>query len=555
MFTLLSAVVIGGLTCASAGATPGPDSVAVVANIGHSGGKALLAEYGDRRHIPSSQRCTVDVPPFVDIDALDFRNKVALPLLQCLLAGKALERIEAIVLLRGMPRRVAIDFGDGTLKVSLAAALSIYQTTVGDKAEPILGKSPGFKGLCGDGVPCWAATWKNPYQNGPFAPDWHRKTGVISWKMWLVTALDGYTDKDARLLIDAAIAAENLGDNTKDLKARWLLMKGADSARGVLDSEFADVKQQLSGYVPGPVVVEKFQNDLVGEHLLAFVTGTSKLGKTIEGNTFAPGALVDNLTSLGAVPTNFNAPEAGGQQAQVSIARWVRAGATGVHGTVAEPLNNCFPSRHFLVDYASGATLAEAYWANLPFVYWMNLIIGDPMVAPFAKRPKISVQSEDGLTGINGETMSMPGSGNVRLRFNAQLDGESISMLRIFVDGAMAASVTDASVELQLAAGDHHIVAVAQAAKSASGAGVWQSKGWAGWFAKAVVKPGDDEGNADAASTDANAADAGKGDKPVGPAGGDDGCHATRVPHDHGATLALVLLVGLIWWSRRRAGV
>ena len=312
-------------------ATPGPDSVAVIANLGHPGANALLDDYGTRRHIPQSQRCTVDVKPFIDISAGDFRNKIALPILQCLLTGKSLDRIESMVLLRGMPRRVDVQFDGGTLKVALAAALSVYRTTIRKAEASILSKAPGFKGLCSDGVQCWAATWKNPYSSGAFGADWQRTTGPIAWKLWLVTAIDGYTDADATKLIDAAIASE-----TPDLKAEWLLMKGADSARAALDSEYPNVAKQLSGYVPGPVKTEKFDSDLVGRHLMAFVTGTAKLGKTIEGNTFAAGALVDNLTSLGAVPTNFNAPEIGGQQAQVSVSRWVRAGA--VSASTLRPL-------------------------------------------------------------------------------------------------------------------------------------------------------------------------------------------------------------------------
>ena len=121
------------------------------------------------------------------------------------------------------------------------------------------------------------------------------------------------------------------------------------------------------------------------------------LGTTIEANQYAPGALIDNLTSFGAVPGNFVDPAAGGQQSQVSVCRWLRAGATGVHGTVDEPLSNCFPSRQFLADYRAGATLAEAYGRNLPYVYWKNLVIGDPMTAPYATRPRIDLRCGDQL--------------------------------------------------------------------------------------------------------------------------------------------------------------
>ncbi|MFK7989303.1 MAG: hypothetical protein AB8I08_25015 [Sandaracinaceae bacterium] len=99
--------------------------------------------------------------------------------------------------------------------------------------------------------------------------------------------------------------------------------------------------------------------------------------------------MAGNLTSFGARPINFR--ETG--ESQVSIARWVTAGVAGVHGTVAEPLNNCFPDRELLVRYVDGSTLAEAFHLTMPFVYWRNLVLGDPMAAPFAERPTLTVEA------------------------------------------------------------------------------------------------------------------------------------------------------------------
>jgi len=529
-------------------ATPGPDSVAVLANAATATSVALMDEYASRRHIPPTQRCKVSVKPFVDVGLHDFRNKIVLPLVQCLNNGAALDRVEAIVLMRGMPRRVLVKFEGGSLRVSLAAALAIWRSSVAPGEEDIRKWAPGRKVPCGKKNGkiqyCWGAKWANPYREGPFGPSWERKVGPVHWRMWLVTALDGYTDQDVRTLIDSAMNAD-----TPDLKAEWLMMKGADKARGALDGQYPVVAQQLQGLVPGPVSQVKFKSNLTGKKLMGFVTGTAKLGATIEGNSYAPGAIVDNLTSFGAVPTNFVAPEAGGQQSQVSVSRWVRSGVAGVHGTVSEPLNNCFPSRKFLVDYAGGATLAEAYWKNLPFVYWMNLVIGDPMVAPFARRPTIAIESMDGLATVVGDEIKLPATGTVRFKVTADGGDDALEGVAVYVDGAVAASVTDSTATFEFEVGNRHVVAVARAAKSDTGAGIWESKGWQGWNARVAVKRGNDQGQVDASGTDA-----GEPSAPSKPPGDDDdGCSASRSSGPYGwLNLIVFALFALGIRMRRR---
>ena len=73
------------------------------------------------------------------------------------------------------------------------------------------------------------------------------------------------------------------------------------------------------------------------------------------------------------------------------VTHMVRAGITGVHGTVAEPYNIAFPPADLFSPYIAGYTLAETFHQKLPFRYWMNLVIGDPLCAPYARRLDIDV--------------------------------------------------------------------------------------------------------------------------------------------------------------------
>ena len=137
--------------------------------------------------------------------------------------------------------------------------------------------------------------------------------------------------------LESAIMAES-----ENVAGLFLLMEGADPARGVLDEQYATVAASLreQGW---DVELQPFDSNLTGLVLDGLVTGTSSLETTIEGNLYRPGSIVDNVTSFEPVPQNF---EMDGES-QVSIARWVSMGVAGVHGTTHEPLNSCFPDRQF----------------------------------------------------------------------------------------------------------------------------------------------------------------------------------------------------------------
>ena len=92
-------------------------------------------------------------------------------------------------------------------------------------------------------------------------------------------------------------------------------------------------------------------------------------------------------------------------EAQTAIARYVRAGATGVHGAVNEPLNNVFPNAGALLLYTFGYSLGESWFYAQRFLYWQNLHLGDPLATPYGTRPSTPPGTPP-VTGHNGEDLS-----------------------------------------------------------------------------------------------------------------------------------------------------
>lgn len=529
------------LAPALAHAVPGPDSVAVVANGNVPQSVALARLYIEQRDVPERQLCLLDLPEAETIDLAEYRARFDGPFFACLEDRGVLERIEAVVLARGVPLRVTVPAGSGAQRASLAATLGMGRSVTSTGA-PFLGSAPGQRTDCG-GSPCLAAYWSNPFRSGPFDPGWEAESQGILHRPLLVTMLHGRSYLDAARLVASATAAEALGGASGE----FLLMDGADRARGVLDFFYAEVLAGLEARGFTDVSREAFDRDLTGRTLAAFFVGTAGLGETIEGNTFLPGAIVDNLTSFGAVPENFRAS---GEERQVSIARWVAKGVAGVHGTTDEPLNNCFPNRRLLLDYVDGYTLAEAYFHHLPFVNWRNLVLGDPTLAPYARRPDVEVQ------GILPDEVV---EGSAEVTVSASAEG-ALERLSLYVDGVRVAESAGEPLDLCVAVpeGRVQVLAVAQRAADGSPGSAPRPKGWTAFFVEGRPGPDDcmpeppDAGVLDAAAApDADSApDAGTMPDAGASLDEEGGCQS--VPGPTAGLWALIGLVGLRERRRRR---
>lgn len=447
----------------SARAVPGPDSVVVVANENVAESVALAETYRVARGLPLARVCAVDAPTEVDIALDAYRTRIFEPLSRCLEERNLAAATEAFVVMRGMPLRVLVPVAGGAPQsISITAALAAWKSDV--SGRPLLGEAPGMPTTCAGGVPCLFPRWQNPFTSGVFEPGWERRRGVVRFELMLATMLHGYTFADAERLLDSALAAERDGPPT----GRFVFMNGGDAARASYDFMYDDVIAALAGRGFPDVARVAYDPNWSGPALASFIVGTLSLGSTIEGNTFLPGSIVDNLTSFGAVPENF----AAGPENQVSVARFVAKGVAGVHGTTDEPLAVAFPSRGLLLSYVDGGTLAESFLRAMPFVYWRNLVLGDPMAAPYAVRPEVALVGIDSAERVEGAR---------RVRATAtDATGRGIASLRLLLDGVEIAAVDGDSLEacVHAPAGRAHLLAVAQLRDDGTDQGLHRPKGW-----------------------------------------------------------------------------
>jgi uncharacterized protein (TIGR03790 family) len=121
------------------------------------------------------------------------------------------------------------------------------------------------------------------------------------------------------------------------------------------------------------------------DDVLFYFTGLASVPQ-IDSNTYLPGAVADHLTSFGGRLTDST---------QMSILRWLEAGATASYGTVVEPCayTTKFPDpRVMLPYYFRGATLVESYWKS---VAWPGegIFVGEPLARPWGETT-VDIQSD-----------------------------------------------------------------------------------------------------------------------------------------------------------------
>jgi hypothetical protein len=160
-------------------------------------------------------------------------------------------------------------------------------------------------------------------------------------------------------------------------------------------------------------VLPKDKPDVAGAMI-----GAASFDWKSSGSQILPGAFCDHLTSFGGVMA--------GSGGQSLLSEFLRYGAGGACGTVTEPYNvpGKFPTAFLHIFYASGCSLAEAFFQSVSGPY-QQLLVGDPLCQPWAKIPVVRVK---GLSA--GETVTQPRS-LIPTAESVQL----VTRFELFVDG------------------------------------------------------------------------------------------------------------------------
>jgi len=398
--------VLGAWTQPVMAGKPGPDQVLLVVNTSSPVAREIAADYAAKRHIKNilNVQCQDSALSTENesITLADFIPAIQNPLRGYLAAHT---NINFIVLTKGIPIRITgAPLGSCDEHSRVPENIRGRPSVDSWLAALDYASLPDAMKIRIAGSGAIGCAYSNRYWNAtePFS---HAKFGG-----YLVTRLDGYNAADAMALTTHALAAEA---DFAPILARGKVLLDTEPAFGMGDkatqpgpitstnipaesawSEFnadlchaSDVLTQRGV----PVELEGTTNFVGGRsNLLGYFSWGSNDERSWGGNEFystnaylslyfAPGALSDTAVSTSA---RTFLPTSGGQSLMVDL---IAHGLTGAKGYSDEPLLQAIASPTIVFErYTAGATMAESFYAASHFVGWEDVVVGDPLGAPYA---------------------------------------------------------------------------------------------------------------------------------------------------------------------------
>lgn len=327
----------------------GPKNVLVIVNDKSLASRIIGAYYASKRKIPAKNVYHIKCDPAELTPTETYRNQIQKPVKEYLAKTGLNKTVDYLVLTKGVPMRL---YGGWSVD---SALMCMDQPTSFEKLKvhamnPYYSKSEHFS---------------------------HKKYGI-----YLATRLDGYTVQDAKALVDRSLAA-------KPRKGLFLIdttPKRNSEGYAAMNQRMADAYEKILwlGYDTTQEDTEAFaggKKDLMGYFSWGSNDAAFDRAK-YKSNTFSPGAIAETAVSTSA--RTMNRTNDGGQSL---IGDLIEAGVTGVKGYVAEPTLAAIADPLVLFDrYLSGYNLAESFYMASRFIFWREVVIGDPLCAPYATR-------------------------------------------------------------------------------------------------------------------------------------------------------------------------
>ena len=227
---------------------------------------------------------------------------------------------------------------------------------------------------------------------------------------------------EAKFLVDQGVNSDG-SFSSKPV----VLAKSSDPLRNIRSPLFDNTI--FNSHILGAPFILRTNSDTPSGQTNLFGYSTGLASYSVSPNSFVPGAIADSLTSFGGIIFGAND--------QTNLLAFIKAGATGSYGTVAEPMADVqkFPDPQVYFYQARGFNLAESYYQSVAVPY-LGLIVAEPLAAPFA-HPGSAVWTGSISNSILSQTTSL------HLRISAAGANQPLQQVDLFVDGKYFRTVTN----------------------------------------------------------------------------------------------------------------
>ena len=413
-----------------------PDNILLVVNSDSTASTQIAEHYIQVRKVPDRNVVRVHTVETDGISRADFERTIETPIADWMMKKRLQDQVLYIVLTKGIPLRIEgtpglsgtmasvdseltllyrqfvlspvsiisrldnptradAEAGEGT---RFARQADLYFVTALTREDPQL--SLLQRPVIGERVPIIGRV-DNPYFLGDKNVKDAARFSRVNSDLYLVTRLDGFTVDDVIKLIDRGAAPAKTGVIVLDQKATVVDRGG--------DMWLDEAATRLKAITPAPVVQLESTRAVAaasGPVLGYFSWGSNDPANQRRnmGLTFANGAIGGMFVSTDGrtfhePPTAWQPAMAGSSTGGQSLAGdLVREGITGVSANVSEPLLDAIVRPQILFPaYLSGFNLAESYYLAMPYLSWQEIVIGDPLCAPFSRAPLTRAEFDKGV--------------------------------------------------------------------------------------------------------------------------------------------------------------
>ncbi|HEX4143256.1 MAG TPA: hypothetical protein VHY91_06880 [Pirellulales bacterium] len=379
----------------------GPENLLLVVNSASWASQAVANQYIHLRRVPPENVCYLDWDGgFAETDIATFRRQILVPVLAKMRQRGLDGQIDYIVYSSDFPTAITanIEFQSAQFPNQLYPTASINSATY--LLDFVLAKNAALVGLTNNG-------YMRIAPKGAPLPPVH---GFRSWYGWGPEGQLLEAGGQHYYLSTVLAVTSGRGNSTGEATGSLTRSAGADGTHPsgtIYYMQNNDVRSTMrdAGFPAAVAALKELGVRAVIEsgtvpnkrpNVQGLMTGTREIHWAQSGSTISSGALCENFTSFAGVMTEGNP--------QTPLSEFLRYGAAGATGTVAEPYSiwQKASAPAVQVYYASGCTLAESLYQSVSGPYQL-LIVGDPLCRPWANIPQVScgdVRADSTLHGV-----------------------------------------------------------------------------------------------------------------------------------------------------------
>lgn len=385
-----------------------PGEILIVANQKAEKGVELAHYYAQERHIPDANLLLLNLPVKETCSRDVYEQQIAAPVRAFLSTIKPAWRIRCLVLMYGLPLKVAPP--SNPVEDESTKALKARERALKKLTENQTGKeSPASPSVLAEeledirkrlnelkvSTDLWASVdselsvvraaeaplggWiENPFYVGFKNPS----VSIAKKAVLMVSRLDGPSAASVKRIIDDSIYAEKSGlSGTAYFDARWPMGDtSAKSGYQVYDQSIHRAAQRVEKSGRMPVVLDDaaalFQPGQCPD--AALYCGWYSLATYVDAFTWRRGAVGFHIASSECTTLKK-------ENSQVWCKRMLEKGVCATVGPIGEPYVQAFPMPELFFGFLTEGvlSLAECYMVSLPFLSWKMVLIGDPLYRPF----------------------------------------------------------------------------------------------------------------------------------------------------------------------------